>query len=299
MENQVITGETRLVGLLGNPVAHSLSPLIHNHVFKTLGLPLAYVPLEVTGHGLHAAVQALRACGFAGANVTVPHKQAAVSYCDAVSPLSALTGTVNTLYFCNTILHGTTTDWEGFARALSWMGRDPKGQNIVILGNGGTARTFAFALAQQKIPTRLTIAGRDIHRAAGLAAEITSKTSFPVSAELLLSEKMKTVMDECTLCINCTPVGMHPDDSRSPLDKRFLHPGMTVFDTVYNPAQTVLCRDAQEAGCACQGGLRMLLYQGLASAAFWTGRDVPGDIIDINELQAALASKTPRPRGAA
>lgn len=295
MKPQAITGATRLVGLLGNPVAHSLSPVIHNHIFATLGIPLAYVPLAVGPHQLHAAVLSLRAAGFAGANVTIPHKQAVVPYCDVLSPLSALTGTVNTLYFKDGVLHGTTTDWEGFRSALKKAGLDAKNGCIVILGNGGTARTFAFALASQKIPARLTLVGRDHGRVSGLAAEITRKTGFPVSAELFSSDKLKGVMDKCTLCINCTSVGMYPNTGGSPLESRFFHKGMAVFDTVYNPAQTTLCRQAEKAGCACQGGLAMLMRQALASCAYWIGREVPDDIIDMAELRALADAPAPRP----
>ena len=295
MKPQFITGATRLVGLLGNPVAHSLSPVIHNHIYATLGIPLAYVPLAVGPQELHAAVLSLRATGFAGANVTIPHKQAVAPYCDVVSPLSALTGTVNTLYFKDGVLHGTTTDWEGFSRALKKAGIDAKNGDIVILGNGGTARTFAFALASQKIPARLTLVGRDHGRVAGLAAEITKKTCFPVDAELFSSDKLKSVMDKCTLCINCTSVGMHPNAGDSPLEGRFFHKGMALFDTVYNPAQTTLCRQAEKAGCACQGGLAMLVYQALASCAYWTGREVDESIIDMAELRALVDAPLPQP----
>jgi shikimate dehydrogenase len=295
MKPQVITGATRLVGLLGNPVAHSLSPVIHNHIYATLGIPLAYVPLAVGPQELHAAVLSLRATGFAGANVTIPHKQAVVPYCDVVSPLSALTGTVNTLYFKDGVLHGTTTDWEGFGRALKKTGMEAKNGNIVILGNGGTARTLTFALASQKIPARLTLVGRDPGRVSGLAAEITGKTGFPIAAELFCSDKLKGFMDECTLCINCTSVGMHPNTGSSPLDSRFLHKGMAVFDTVYNPAQTTLCKQAEKAGCACQGGLAMLVYQALASCAYWIGRPVDDGIIDMAELRALVDAPLPQP----
>lgn len=295
MKPQSITGATRLVGLLGNPVAHSLSPVIHNHIFATLGVPLAYVPLAVGPHQLHEAVLSLRAAGFAGANVTIPHKQAVVPYCDIVSPLSALTGTINTLYFKDGVLNGTTTDWEGFTRALKTAGMDAKNGDIVILGNGGTARTFAFALASEKIPSRLTFVGRDDHKISSLAAEVTAKTNFPVAIALFSSSNLKSVMDDCTLCVNCTPVGMYPNTKSSPLEQRFLHKGMAVFDTVYNPAKTMLCMQAEKAGCVCRGGLEMFVYQALASCAYWIGREVDDGIIDIAELRALMGAPLPQP----
>ena len=288
MKSQAIAGSTRLVGLLGDPVAHSLSPAIHNHVYATLGLPLAYVPLPAPREHLHAAVIGMRACGFAGANVTIPHKQAVLPYCDVLSSLSNLTGTVNTLYFRNNLLHGTTTDWDGFRRALAFLGHDPAAGGVVILGNGGAARTLAFGFASEKIPARLTLVGRDAGRVATLAAEVSRATGFPVASARFSSDGLARVMKECTLCVNCTSVGMHPDTNSSPLDKQFLHTGLTVFDTIYNPGKTLLCRQAQEAGCAWSGGLRMLVFQALASIAFWTGRDIAGDIIDFSELERLL-----------
>jgi shikimate dehydrogenase len=296
MKQQSITGATRLVGLLGYPVAHSLSPVIHNHIFATLGVGLAYVPLAVRPHELHTAVLSLRAAGFAGANVTIPHKQAVVPYCDVLSPLSTLTGTVNTLYYKDNVLHGATTDWEGFCKALKKAGIDAKNGNIVILGNGGTARTFAFALASEKIPSRLTLVGRHDHKISSLAAEVTAKTKFPIAKALFSSNNLKSVMNECTLCLNCTPVGMYPNMTDSPLEPRFFHKGMSVFDTIYNPVQTTLCKQAKQAGCVCQGGLEMFVYQALASCAYWTARDVDEAIIDMAELKSLI--ETPLQPGA-
>jgi shikimate dehydrogenase len=284
MRDQTIAGTTRLVGLLGNPVAHSLSPALHNHVYAALGLPLAYVPLNVSAADLHAAVQALRACGFAGANVTLPHKQAVLPFCDVVSPLSALSKTVNTLYFRDNILHGTSTDFEGLLAALGRMGHDPTNGRIVILGNGGTARTFVFAFASKNIPSQLTLVGRVERKVRKLAEEAAAATGFPVAFELFSSDKLPDVMRECTLCINCTPVGMHPNTDASPLAGRMLHKGVTVFDTVYNPRRTLLCREAEKAGCPWSGGLHMLVHQALASMKYWTGRDIDPAIIDMDEL---------------
>jgi shikimate dehydrogenase len=285
---QTITGTTRLVALLGNPLAHSLSPAIHNHVYKALGIPLVYVPCVVDKQDLHSAIFGLRACSFAGANVTIPHKQAVLPYCDVISDLSRLTGTVNTLYIKDGLLFGTTTDWEGFSRALSCMKFELSGSDIVILGNGGTARTFAFALAADKVPASLVIVGRDEAKISGLASEITKKTGFGVGHELFSSPTLKATMGKASLCVNCTSVGMHPAVSASPLDATLLHPGLTVFDTIYNPGETMLCRTAKKNGCRVQGGLRMLVFQALASCSYWTGKDIPDDIISLDELQILL-----------
>jgi shikimate dehydrogenase len=294
MEPQTITGATRLIGLLGSPVGHSLSPALHNHVFRSLGLPYAYVPLAVDATRLHTALWALRAFSFVGANVTIPHKQAVAPYCDVVSPLSLLSGTINTLYFSNGVLHGTTTDWEGFEKALAAMGHDPAGGYVVILGNGGTARTLAFGFASKNIPSNLVIVGRDETRVSALGREVTEKTGFPIETALFSSSRLAQIMRACTLCVNCTSVGMHPSAGSSVLGADFFRRGMTVLDTVYNPAQTRFLALAEQAGCAWQNGLRMLVFQGLASCRLWTGRTVPDDTIDFKELETLVASNNKR-----
>jgi shikimate dehydrogenase len=289
MKNQQIRGDTRLIGLLGWPVAHSLSPQIHNHALACRGLPFAYVPLPVAPSNLHAAVQALRDCGFVGANVTIPHKRQVLHYCDSVSDISARIGAVNTLYFTDNMLCGTTTDPQGFFRALASMGHDPTDGRIVILGNGGTARTIGFSLALQKNPSSLTLVGRDEARVTALSRDIAQGSGKQVDATTFSSPRLKAVLDECTLCVNCTSVGMHPNVDQSPLPASAFHRGMTVFDTIYNPLQTRFLRDAQLAGCLTQNGLRMLLNQGLESLKLWTGVEVSEDIFDLDELGRSIA----------
>jgi shikimate dehydrogenase len=280
-----IRGSTKMAYLLGWPVAHSLSPIIHNHAFKTLNLPYAYVPLAVQGADLHQVIYALRATGALGANVTLPHKQRAATCCDVLSPLSHRLGTVNTLYFKDRLLCGTTTDPAGFLRALASMGHDARNGSVVILGNGGTARTLAAALAFERIPKTIALAGRNFGRVSSLAAEISCASDFPIPAFPLDAPELGDVMAQCTLLVNCTSAGMHPKNDETPLDKKFFHKGMTVFDTIYNPEKTRFLAEAEAAGCSVQNGLRMLLYQGLASLALWTGIDVMEEIFDLAELQ--------------
>ena len=281
----IIRGDSRIVCLLGDPVAHSLSPQIHNHAFHTLGLPYVYIPLAVKAGGLPNVMYALRSISALGANVTLPHKQRVVHYCDVLSPLSYRLGAVNTLYFRNNLMHGTTTDPEGFLRALASTGHDARGGHIVILGNGGVARTLAAALALECIPVTLTIAGRSGERVKALASEISTAMNFPVQAFGLDDKDFGDAMARCTLLVNCTSAGMHPHTDETPFDKKYFRKGMMVFDTIYNPAETRLLAEAQAAGCKIQNGLRMLLYQGLASFTLWTGVEVSEDIFDLEALQ--------------
>jgi shikimate dehydrogenase len=284
-----ITGSTRIVGLLGNPVAHSLSPQIHNHAFGSLGLPFVYIPLAVTAENLPGVVSALRAVNALGANVTLPHKQQAARLCDALSPLSRKLGAVNTISFRDGKMFGTTTDPEGFLRALARMGHDAHDGNIVIIGNGGIARTLASALALARIPKTLTITGRNRTRVTALAAELSASMEFPIEAlspgDAAFPQKMK----QCTLLVNCTSAGLWPDESETPLDKKYFHRGMIVFDTIYNPLKTRFLAEAEAAGCTVQNGLRMLLYQALASFNLWTGVEVREEIFDIDELQKSVS----------
>lgn len=283
--NQEIRGDTRIVGLLGYPVAHSISPQIHNHAFRSLNLNFAYMPFEVSPQGLGKVIQALRSLKFAGANVTIPHKGNACNYCDILSPLSNVTGTVNTLYLKDGLLYGTTTDPEGFYRAVFSMGFDFNNSNIVILGNGGTARTLAFSLALERKVASLTLVGRNEVKVSTLAHEIKEKTGFNISYSTFDNQELNKIMENCGLLVNTTNVGMHPNINETPLESKFFHSSMTVFDVIYNPVKTRFLTEAANAGCLTQNGLRMLLYQALASSRLWSGTEVPESIYNIEELQ--------------
>jgi shikimate dehydrogenase len=288
MELSYITGASKLTGIIGNPVGHSLSPYIHNYLFRVYNLPFVYIPLEVQREHLPTLIQALRALNFAGANVTVPYKQKVVPYCDVLSELSQLTGTVNTLYWDGGKLCGTTTDAEGFFKALESMGYESTHGSVVILGNGGTARAIALAASHEKKFNVLTIIGRDQSRVDTLASEITQKTGLTVSTALFNTEACIAHCKGCSLLVNCTSVGMYPDTGSSPLPPEVFHKTMTVFDVIYNPAETQLLAYAREAGCRTMNGLHMLVYQGLASFKYWTGVEAGIELLDMDELQSLI-----------
>jgi shikimate dehydrogenase len=272
---------------LGFPVAHSISPYIHNRAFRALGLPYVYIPLSVPPKGLHSAIYTLRA-GMAGANVTIPHKEAALRYCDEVSELSMATGTVNTLYMKDGRLCGTTTDPVGFYRALESAGHVLGDDDAVILGSGGTARTLGAALLLDNKCRSLTIAARSADKAAALASSLEKLGTAPVRCCKTGSPDSEKVFRACTLLVNCTSAGMRPNVDDTPLEKKFFHPGMTVFDAVYNPGTTRFLKEAGESGCLTKNGLLMLLHQGLASFRYWTGEDVPANLFDEAQLQSLV-----------
>ncbi len=289
MRSQIIKGDTQLIGLFGNPVTHSLSPLFQNHILKTLNLPFVYVPLQFSKNQLPVATQALRAFNFKGANVTIPYKKDVLPYCDVLSELSYLIKAVNTLYFKNGLLHGTTTDSEGFFKALTEMNHSMKKGNVVLLGNGGTARTLGFAMAIRGDINSLTLVGRNKNRVEKLASEIKSKTGYPIRSALFKTTKCNTCIKESTLLVNTTSVGMAPHIELSPLPKELFHNKMAVFDVIYNPSETLFLKYAKLAGCKVQNGLRMLLYQGLESFQYWTGKDISIDIFDLKEIQSLIS----------
>lgn len=280
-----------LTALLGYPVSHSISPQIHNHVFERLDLPFVYIPFSVPPQGLHSALFALRNSNFAGANVTIPHKSAVVPYCDKLSALSKATGTVNTLYIENGLLCGTTTDHLGFIRSIEQMGTSLQNSHVVLLGNGGTARTLAIALSLEQPVASITIAGRNASKVKILADDVQTITGFNADSVSFDDERIASTMKKCTILVNCTSVGMHPDIDSTPMQKRHFHPGMTVFDAIYNPSETRFLRDAREAGCTSSNGLSMLLYQGLAASKYWTGIDVPEDLFSFDELEKLITRK--------
>jgi shikimate dehydrogenase len=290
--NISLSGATKIVCLLGDPVAHSISPQIHNRAFGALKLPYVYIPLRVEPRSLHSAIHTLRS-GMAGANVTIPHKERALRFCDEISELSATVGAVNTLYLRDGRLCGTTTDPVGFYRALGAAGHKLDGSDdVVILGSGGTARTLSSALLLDKKCKSLVIAARSVDKTEALLSSIKGLGAVPVrgvkigTPESTEAVEIAEALSKCSLLVNCTSAGMRPNIGDTPLDKSFFHAGMTVFDAVYNPGETRFLREAFEAGCRVKNGLLMLLYQGLESFRYWTGMDAPEDIFEEAWLQS-------------
>jgi shikimate dehydrogenase len=293
-----IRGTTRLLGILGTPLSHSYSPAMHNGGIEALGLDLVYLPLPVETANLSTVIHALKAVHFLGLNVTIPHKQAVLPLLDELSDISQKMGVVNTIVNRNGKLFGTTTDPEGFLRGFTDAGHSFEGKSVVILGNGGSARTIAFALSLMAGPKRVALAARDLLKSGSLALEIAAKTGREL--ELLTLEDYPASAAGFDIVVNTTPLGMSPDIASSPLSAAALHPGQVVYDILYNPEETTLMRLARERGCAVVGGLGMLVHQGLASFKLWTGLEPDPETFyaGIRAQQAAAASPvSPRAPG--
>ena len=216
MKTHPITGTTSLVGLIGWPVEHSLSPIMHNAAFAAIGCDFAYVPLPVQPNHVEQALKGLAALNFVGSNVTVPHKQAVMRYVDELSEAARLTGAVNTIYIQNGKFFGYNTDAIGFIESLKEEDCDPRGMRVAVLGAGGAARAVVYALARSGADT-ITVLNRTSERAAFLVDDLSE--AFPASAmsfEALTSQALAALDGQVDLVVNTTSVGMYPRVDTSP-----------------------------------------------------------------------------------
>lgn len=271
-----IDGATRLIGLLGSPVAHSKSPAIHNAAFAATGVNAAYLAFEVAPEKLEAAAAGLVALGAAGWNVTMPHKTAMAALCDELSPAARIVGAVNTVVVRDGRLTGHITDGSGFTAALTDRGFNPAGKQVALFGAGGAARAAAVQLALDGA-AQLAIFNRTAAKARMLAETIAAETGCAARAYALDDvEALRAAVTEADLVINGTKLGMapHPETCVLP-DARWLARRPVVADFVYNPLQTRLLVMAAKAGCPTLDGLAMLLWQGAQAFALWTGRPMP------------------------
>jgi shikimate dehydrogenase len=289
-----LTGKTTIVGLIGWPVSHSVSPPMHNAAFAALGMDWRYVPLPVPvdpPNRIGEAVAGVRALGLAGANVTVPHKQAVMPYLDELSPAAEAIGAVNTLVVePDGCLTGHNTDAPGFIADLRAHGVDPAHARVLVLGAGGSARAVVYGLADAGAQA-IAVANRTAARAEELTTALQPHCpacrlqTLPLAGDgASLAEFAATA----SLIVNCTSLGMTPNVETTPWPQRFsFQPGQAVYDLVYNPPQTCLLATAAQHGAAAIGGLGMLIWQGAIAFEKWTGIEPPIDVM-TNAVTRAL-----------
>jgi len=269
---------------------------MHNAAFVALGLDWAYVPLPVYPDHLGEAVRGLRALGFAGANVTVPHKQAVLAHLDDISQAAQVIGAVNTIAVRDGLLYGDNTDATGFLASLHDVGFDPAGTYCAVLGAGGAARAVAHALAEAGA-RQVRIYNRTLARARDLCREM-AKFHGDVRFESGSPDDLAAIGDDTDLLVNTTSVGMWPDTEVSPWPRDLPIPGqLTVCDLVYNPPETLFLSQARVVGAETVGGLGMLVHQGAVAFELWTGRPAPLAIMRAACLEALQGQDAPyRPR---
>ncbi|CAN5435777.1 shikimate dehydrogenase [soil metagenome] len=278
-----ISGKTNMVGLIGWPVSHSVSPPMHNAAFAALGLDWCYVPLPVPidpAARIDEAVHGLRALGLRGANVTVPHKQAVMSHLDWLTPAAQAIGAVNTIRVEDDgALSGDNTDAPGFIADLREHSVEPIGKRVIVLGAGGSARAIVYGLAASGAEAIL-IVNRTLDKAESLATQM--QTLFPgcAIAAYALTNQLAQVAEQADLIVNTTSLGMTPHIDGLPWE-----PGVNfssqqaVYDLVYNPPQTRLLQKARADGAQVIGGLGMLIWQGAIAFERWTGVAAPVDVM--------------------
>ncbi|ETT44477.1 MULTISPECIES: shikimate dehydrogenase [unclassified Paenibacillus] len=264
-----------LLGVMGDPIAQSKSPLMHGAALQALGLSGAYVPLHITPDKLGDAVQAIRTLGFRGVNVTIPHKVAVMQYLDRLDSSAVDVGAVNTIVNDNGILTGFNTDGIGYVRSLMTEAvPDLTGTRILVIGAGGAARGIVSALLKEQ-PASVLIVNRNEERARQLADSFSSRGSLTGAG----MDAVPGVLGSMDIVINTTSVGMYPHMEDMPIDPSGLHEGMIVSDLIYNPLHTRLLTESLKRGCSVHGGLGMFVYQGAYALEYWTGLEAPAAIM--------------------
>ena len=265
-----INGQTRIVGVIGDPVQHSRSPQMHNAAIVERKLDYVYVPFHVRSGELREAIEGFKALNVLGVNVTIPHKQTVMSILDDVSHEATLIGAANTLIFCDGRVSGDNTDAQGFLRAMTEEGIDiPVGGSAVVLGAGGAARAVVVALALSGLGL-ITVANRTGWKAIQFEKDLATISETEISAVDLASNQLNSAIRSADLLVNTTSVGMQETDQLL-IDPDSLNPGTIVYEIVYTPPETPLLRVAREKGCQTIGGIGMLVHQGAIAFEKWIG----------------------------
>jgi shikimate dehydrogenase len=273
----MITGKTKLLGVIGHPVEHSLSPAMHNAAIAHLGLDYVYLPLPVKPEALAVALQGFAAIGLVGFNVTIPHKQAVIPLLSEVFPVAQAVGAVNTVWRTDTGWVGTNTDVEGFLAPLS---PDSHPQTAVILGNGGAARAVVagcsqLGCAEIYVVGRNEVKLREFYQSWG-------NSQVQTNLQVYTWDRLPDLITRTDLLVNTTPIGMYPHVNQSPLslaEMEGLKQGAIAYDLIYTPSPTLFLQQAQQQGAIAIDGLEMLVQQGAAALKIWLQQPVPVDIM--------------------
>ena len=282
--------QAELVGVLGTPVAENPTGAMQEAAFAALGLNWRYLTIEVQPEDLGRAMDGVRAMGFRGLNLTIPHKVAVIPYLDRLSREAELIGAVNTVRREGNLLIGENTDGRGFLRGLKEDAQvDPRGKTAVLLGAGGAARAIATELILAGVK-KLTVVNRSEARGAALVESLVARTGGTVDFQTWPAPCLEIPADT-DLLVNATSVGLYPNVEAMPaVDLRSAPKGLVVCDAVFNPAETMLLAHAKAFGLKTLDGLSMLVYQGVIGFEIWTGLRAPEKVMKdtlVHELTAA------------
>jgi shikimate dehydrogenase len=279
---RLITGKTKLLGVIGHPVEHSLSPLMHNAALESLGLDYVYLPFPIKPDDLPKAIQGFSAIGVTGFNVTIPHKQAIINCLSAIHPSAKSVGAVNTVFRKDNHWIGTNTDIEGFIAPLQTTYRRNWQQTVaVILGNGGAARAVVAGCIQLGC-TSLHVIGRNEQKLKEFRNS-WDNLSPEINFQIHKWQEMSMIISQAHLLVNTTPMGMYPNVEQCPLsaeEMRDLQLGAIAYDLIYNPSPTRFLELARQQGAIAIDGLEMLVQQGASALRIWLDLEsVPVDIM--------------------
>ncbi len=276
----MITGTTKLLGVIGHPVEHSLSPLMHNAALTKLGLNYIYLPFPIEPQNLAKALDGFAAIGVVGFNATIPHKRAIIPLLSQIDPIAQAVGAVNTVFRENDRWIGTNTDVEGFIAPLQLLDRDWSQVVAVVLGNGGAARAVVAGCTQLGCAS-VHVVGRNFPKLQEFR-DNWQDSPLKVNLQVHQWDSLPKIIQQANLLINTTPIGMHPHIENSPLDAQlFAHlPKDTIiYDLIYTPSPTKFLQYAQAQGVTAIDGLEMLVQQGAAALKIWLQQDVPVDVM--------------------
>ncbi|MGY6529455.1 MAG: shikimate dehydrogenase [Cyanobacterium sp.] len=273
-----ITGKTKILGIIGNPIEHSLSPIIQNRAIALLNLDYIYVPFPVLGEDIKTALDGFRAVDIKGFNVTIPHKQAVMPFLSHITDTAKLIGAVNTLWQTLDGWHGTNTDIDGFIAPLKALNRNWADVTPIVLGNGGASRAVIVGCAQLGCK-EIKVVGRNFDK----LKEFQSSWDYELlQAKITIHpwDELSHILPQSDLIVNTTPLGMSPHTEKSPLDNEqisLLKQGAIVYDLIYTPRPTLLLQQAQKQGATIIDGTEMLVQQGAVGFEIWTGEKAPVD----------------------
>jgi shikimate dehydrogenase len=269
---------TQFCAVIGNPVAHSLSPAIHNAAFEHLDLDFIYIACPVEDvKGALAGMRALK--NFRGMSVTIPHKIEVMNYMDEISTADLNIGSINTVLHEENRLIGLGTDGTGALKALIDSDVTIDGKNILLLGAGGAARAISFTLALKAKPEEITILDIEEVQLQKLNSDLETGTNAVIRSGLINENSLAAEMDKADLIINCTPVGMHPNVDASILSPELFRPEQVIFDIVYTPLETKLLADARSRGLKVIPGIEMFINQAALQFEHFTGVDAPIEVM--------------------